>query len=39
MEQLEIKDYLKETLESMFDQTYNDYEIVIVDDGSLVLFA
>jgi len=28
------KDYLKQTLESVFAQTYKDYEIVIVDDGS-----
>jgi glycosyltransferase involved in cell wall biosynthesis len=28
------KDYLKETLESVFAQTYKDYEVVIVDDGS-----
>ncbi|MFA5238553.1 MAG: glycosyltransferase [Phycisphaerae bacterium] len=28
------KDYLKETLLSVFAQTYKDYEIVIVDDGS-----
>jgi glycosyltransferase involved in cell wall biosynthesis len=28
------KDYLRETLESVFAQTYTDYEVVIVDDGS-----
>lgn len=28
------KDYLTETLGSVFAQTYKDYEIVIVDDGS-----
>jgi glycosyltransferase involved in cell wall biosynthesis len=28
------RDYLKETLQSVFAQTYDDYEIVIVDDGS-----
>lgn len=28
------KDYLKETLTSVFAQTYKDYEVVIVDDGS-----
>jgi glycosyltransferase involved in cell wall biosynthesis len=28
------KDYLKETLRSVFTQTYKDYEVVIVDDGS-----
>lgn len=28
------KEYLKETLASIFAQTYCDYEIVIVDDGS-----
>ena len=28
------KDYLKEALESVFAQTYKDYEVVMVDDGS-----
>lgn len=28
------KNYLKGTLESVFAQTYKDYEVVIVDDGS-----
>jgi glycosyltransferase involved in cell wall biosynthesis len=28
------KAYLKETLESVFHQTYKDFEVVIVDDGS-----
>jgi len=28
------KDFLKETLDSIFAQTYTDYEVVIVDDGS-----
>ena len=28
------KDYFRETLESVFSQTYKDYEVLIVDDGS-----
>jgi glycosyltransferase involved in cell wall biosynthesis len=28
------RDYLEETLQSVFAQTYKDYEVVIVDDGS-----
>ena len=28
------KTYLRETLQSVFAQTYKDYEIVVVDDGS-----
>jgi glycosyltransferase involved in cell wall biosynthesis len=28
------RDYLRETLASIFAQTYKDYEVVIVDDGS-----
>jgi len=28
------KDYLRQTLDSVFAQTYKDYEVVIVDDGS-----
>lgn len=28
------RNYLKETLQSVFAQTYKDYEVVIVDDGS-----
>jgi len=28
------KDYLAETLESIYSQTYKDYEVLVVDDGS-----
>ncbi len=28
------KGFLKETLASVFAQTYKDYEVVVVDDGS-----
>ncbi|MCK4821092.1 glycosyltransferase family 2 protein [bacterium] len=28
------KDFLRETLDSIFAQTYKDYEVVVVDDGS-----
>lgn len=28
------KDYIKETLESVLHQTFNDFEVIIVDDGS-----
>lgn len=28
------KDYLRKTIESVFEQTYKDYEVIIVDDGS-----
>lgn len=28
------RDFLKETLDSVFSQTYKDYEVVVLDDGS-----
>lgn len=28
------QDYIAATIESIFSQTYNDYEIIVVDDGS-----
>jgi glycosyltransferase involved in cell wall biosynthesis len=28
------KDYLRETIDSVFAQTYKDYEVVVLDDGS-----
>jgi glycosyltransferase involved in cell wall biosynthesis len=27
------KNYLRETLESVFAQTYKDYKVIVVDDG------
>lgn len=29
-----VQNYLKETVQSVFDQTYNDLEIILIDDGS-----
>ena len=28
------KDYIRQTLDSIFAQTYKDYEVIVVDDGS-----
>ncbi len=28
------EEYVRETLESIFNQTYNNYEVIVVDDGS-----
>ena len=28
------KEYLQQALESVYAQTYKDYEVIIVDDGS-----
>lgn len=29
-------DYLAQTIESDFDQTYSDFELILIDDGSTV---